>query len=74
MVLVGIIEIYIKIPKNYISIIVIKYICTNRTVIPLVIIALRTIIIEGWFHKKIIGYKVITVSNTSYINKGIYIV
>jgi hypothetical protein len=73
-VLVGIIEIYIRISKDYIFIIVIKCICINRTAIPPVIIALRTIIIRGWFYKKIIGHKVITISNTSYINKGIYIV
>jgi hypothetical protein len=73
-VLVDIIEIYIGIPKNYISITIIKYICVNRTAIPSVIIALGTIIIRGWFYKKITGYKVIIISNTSYINKGIYIV
>jgi hypothetical protein len=72
-VLVGIIEIYVGIPKNRISIIVIKYICANRTAIPLVIIALGTMIIGGWFHKKIIGHKVITISDTGYTNKGICI-
>jgi hypothetical protein len=72
-VLVGIKEIYIGIPKNYILVIVIEYICTNKTAIPLVIIVLGTIIIRGWFYKKIIGYKVIIVSNTGYTNKGIYI-
>ena len=72
MVLVGIIEIYIKIPKNYISIIVIKYIYTNKTTIPPVIIALGTIIMGGWFYKKMTGHKVITISDTGYTNKGIY--
>jgi hypothetical protein len=70
-VLVGIIEIYVGILKNRISIIVIKCICANRTAIPPVIIAPGTIIIGGWFHKKIIGHKVITVSDTGYINEGI---
>jgi hypothetical protein len=73
-VLVGIIEIYVGIPKNHISITVIKYICANRIAIPPVIIAPGTIIIGGWFHKKIIGHKVIIISNTSYTNEGIYIV
>jgi hypothetical protein len=72
-VLVGIIEIYVGIPENRISIIVIEYICANGTAIPLVIIAPGTMIIGGWFHKKIIGHKVITVSDTGYINEGIYI-
>jgi hypothetical protein len=70
-VLVGITEIYVGIPKNYISIIVIEYIYANGTAIPLVIIAPGTMIIGGWFHKKIIGYKVITVSDTGYTNEGI---
>jgi hypothetical protein len=73
-VLVGIIEMYVGISENYISIIVIKCIYANRTAIPLVIIALGTIIIGGWFYKKITGHKVIIVSNTGYTNKGIYIV
>jgi hypothetical protein len=73
-VLVGITEMYIRIPKNRISITVIKCICANGIAIPLVIIALGTMIIGGWFHKKITGYKVITVSNTGYTNKGICMV
>jgi hypothetical protein len=72
-VLVGIIEIYVGIPENYIFIIVIEYICANGTAIPLVIIAPGTMIIGGWFYKKITGYKVITVSDTGYTNEGIYI-
>jgi hypothetical protein len=63
----------VGIPKNYILVIVIEYICANRTAIPPVIIILGTMIIGGWFYKKIIGHKVITISNTGYTNKGIYI-
>jgi hypothetical protein len=73
-VLVSITEMYIRIPENYILIIVIKCICANGTAIPPVIIIPGTMIIRGWFYKKMTGYKVITVFNTSYINKGIYIV
>jgi hypothetical protein len=72
-VLVGIKEIYIGVPKNHILVIVIECIYTNRTAIPLVIIILGTMIIGGWFYKKITGHKVITISNTGYTNKGIYI-
>ena len=72
-VLVGIKEMYIRIPKNYILITVIKCICANRTAIPPVIIIPRTIIIGGWFHPKMTGHKVLTVSNSGYTNKGIYI-
>ena len=60
------------IPENYISLIVIKCICANRTAIPPVIIVLGIIIMGSWFHKKITGHEVITVSLTGYINKGIY--
>ena len=74
MVPVGITEIYVGIPKNHISITVIKYICANGTAIPPVIIALGTMIIGGWFYKKIIGHKVITISDTGYTNEGICIV
>ena len=74
MVLVNIIEIYMGILKNYILVIVIKYICVNKTAIPLVIIILGTIIIGGWFYKKIIGHEVIIISLIDYTNKGIYIV
>jgi hypothetical protein len=70
---VGIIEMYVGIPKNHISIIVIECICANGTAIPLVIIAPGTMIIGGWFHKKITGHEVITVSDTGYTNEGIYI-
>ena len=72
MVLVGIIEMYVGIPKNRISITVIKCICANGTAIPPVIIALGTIIMGGWFYKKMTGHKVITISDTGYTNKGIY--
>jgi hypothetical protein len=70
---VGIKEMYIRIPKNHISIIIIKCICANRIAIPPVIIILGTMIIGGWFYLKMIGYKVLTISNSGYTNKGIYI-
>jgi ribose/xylose/arabinose/galactoside ABC-type transport system permease subunit len=72
-VLVGIKEMYVGIPENRILITVIKYICTNRTAIPPVIIVLGTMIIGGWFYLKITGHKVLTVSDSGYTNKGIYI-
>jgi hypothetical protein len=71
-VLVGIKEIYIGIPKNYISLIVIEYIYINRTAIPPVIIIPGIMIIGSWFHEKMTGHEVITISLTSYTNEGIY--
>jgi hypothetical protein len=72
-VLVSIKEMYIRIPKNRILITVIECIYTNGTAIPLVIIILGNIIIGGWFYPKIIGHKVLTVSDNGYTNKGICI-
>jgi hypothetical protein len=72
-VLVSIKEMYVGILKNHISVTVIECICANGTAIPPVIIVPGTMIMGGWFHKKITGHEVITVSDTSYTNKGIYI-
>jgi hypothetical protein len=67
-------EIYIGIPENRISLIIIKYISADSKAIPLVIIVPGIIIIVSWFHENITGYKVIIVSPTGYINEGIYMV
>jgi hypothetical protein len=72
-VLVGIKEMYVGIPKNRILITVIECICANGTAIPPVIIIPGTMIIWGWFHLKITGHKVLTVSNSGYTNEGICI-
>jgi hypothetical protein len=64
---------YIGIPKNRISFIVIEYIYANGIAIPLIIIIPRTMIIGGWFYKKMTSHKVITISLIGYTNKGIYI-
>jgi hypothetical protein len=70
---VSIKEMYIRIPENRILITVIKCICANGTAIPPVIIILGTMIIRGWFHLKMTGHKVLTVSDSGYTNEGIYI-
>jgi hypothetical protein len=71
---IGIKEIYIGIPENYISLIIIESISIDSKAILLVVIIPRVIIIVSWFYKNIIRYKVIIVSPTRYINKSIYIV
>jgi hypothetical protein len=68
---VGITEMYVGIPKNRILVIVIECICANGTAIPPVIIVPGTMIMGGWFHEKMIGHEVITVSPTGYTNEGI---
>jgi hypothetical protein len=70
-ILIGIKEIYVGIPENRISLTIIKSISANGKAIPLVVIIPGTMIIGKWFNKKITGYKVITVSLTSYTNEGI---
>jgi hypothetical protein len=70
---VGIKEMYIGIPENYILITVIKCICANGTAIPPVIIIPGTMIIGGWFHPKITGHEILTVSDSGYTNEGICI-
>jgi hypothetical protein len=73
-VLIGIKEIYTGIPENRMSLIVIKSISADGKVIPPVIIMPGVIIMVSWFHENMTGYKVITISPSRYINKGIYIV
>jgi hypothetical protein len=73
-ILIGIKEIYIGIPENRISLIIIESISIDSKAILLVVIISGVIIIVSWFYKNITRYKVIIVSPTRYINKGIYIV
>ena len=73
-VLIRIKEIYIGIPENHISLIIIECISADSKAIPPVVIIPGIIIIVSWFYENITGYKVIIVSSTGYINKGIYIV
>jgi hypothetical protein len=66
-------KIYIRIPENYIFLIVIKSISADRKSILLVVIVLGVLIIGSWFNKNITSYKVITISLNKYTNKGICI-
>jgi hypothetical protein len=73
-VLISIKEMYVRVPKNRLSLTVIKSISTDGKAIPLLIIVLSILIIESWFHKNITRHKLVTVSLTSYTNEGICIV
>jgi hypothetical protein len=66
-------EIYIRIPENYISLIIIKNISIDRKSILLVVIILGVLIIGNWFNKNITSYKIIIISLSKYINKRICI-
>ena len=65
-------EIYVRIPKNRLSVTVIKTIRTNRTTLtPLVVILPMNKIIEHWFHYNITGFELLQVSKSSYTNSDI---
>ena len=67
---IGIKEMYIKIPENRLSITIVKCISIDSKSILSLIIVLSVYIIKTWFYK-IIGYKLVIISLSSYINKGI---
>ena len=73
-VLIGIKEMYIGIPKNHMSLTIIKCISTDSKAIPPVVIVPSIMIIVSWFHENITRHEVITVSLSRYTNEGIYIV
>jgi hypothetical protein len=64
---------YTGIPENRFSVIIIKYISADRNAIPLVIIVPGVRIIASWFNNNMTGHELITVSESGYTNKGIYI-
>jgi hypothetical protein len=67
-------EIYTRIPKNRMSLTIIKCISANGKAIPPVVIVPRVMIMVSWFHENMTRHKVITVSLSRYTNKGICIV
>jgi hypothetical protein len=71
---IGIREIYTRIPENRMSLIIIESISIDSKAIPLVVIIPGVIIIVSWFHENITSHKIIIVSFTRYINKGICII
>jgi hypothetical protein len=73
-VLIGVKEMYVGIPKNRISLTIIECISANGKAIPPVIIVPGVMIIGSWFHKSMVGHEVITISPTGYTNEGIYMV
>jgi hypothetical protein len=65
---------YMRIPENRMSLIVIKSISANKKAISLIIIVLRKNIIVNWFTENITGHERIIVSDSGYTNKGICII
>jgi hypothetical protein len=66
-------EIYTGIPENRLSVIIIECISADRNTIPPVIIIPGIRIIASWFNNNITRHELITVSESRYTNKGIYI-
>jgi O-antigen ligase len=65
---------YVKILENRLFVIVVKCISTNGKSILLLVIVLGVMIIEKWFYKKMIRYKLIIVSLSGYTNEGICLI
>jgi hypothetical protein len=70
-VLIGIKEMYISIPENRFSVIVIESISADGKTIPPVVIIPGIFIIISWFSEKITGHELIIISLTVYTNKRI---
>jgi hypothetical protein len=68
---IGIKEIYVKIPENRLSIIIVECISADGKSILLLVIVPSVYIIEKWFYKKITSYKLVIVSLSGYTNEGI---
>jgi hypothetical protein len=62
---------YVRIPKNRMSLTVIKSISADRKAISLVMIVPKKNIIVNWFTENMTGHERITVSDSGYTNKGI---
>ena len=70
-VLIRVKEMYISIPKNCLSIMIIESISTDGTAIPPIIINPGKMIIAYWFYKNMLGHELVIVSDSGYTNKGI---
>ena len=64
-------EIYISMPENRLLVTIMECICVNRTALLLLVIVLGKNIIQNWFHEKMTGLEVVTISTTRYTNEEI---
>ena len=65
---------YVGVPKNQLSLTVVKSISVDGNSIPPLVIVPRRTIMESWFDDNMTGCKVVTVSLTGYTNKEVCIV
>jgi hypothetical protein len=67
-------EMYVGVPQNRLSVTVVECISTDGKAIPPLIIIPGVLIIETWFHEKMTGHKLVTVSASGYTNEGICLI
>jgi hypothetical protein len=68
---IGIKEMYVGVPENRLSLTVVESISADGKSIPPLIIVPGILIMETWFHEKMTGHELVTVSSTGYTNEGI---
>jgi hypothetical protein len=73
-VLIGIKEIYVGVPQNRLSVIVVECISVDGKAILLLIIIPGVLIMESWFYKKMTRHELVTVSSSGYTNEGICLI
>jgi hypothetical protein len=64
-------EMYVGIPENRLSLLVIESICTDGLASHPIVIVPSSSIMEHWFHINMIGYELITVSPSKYTTSEI---
>jgi hypothetical protein len=68
---IGILEMYVRVPENRLSLTGIESISADGKAIPLVVILPGSSIMVAWFHANMTGHELITVAETGYTNEGI---
>jgi hypothetical protein len=66
-------KMYVRVPKNRLSVTVVKSISVDGKAIPSLVIVPGRNIIMSWFSEQMTGAEVVSVSLSGYTNKGICI-
>ena len=73
-VLIGINEMYVRVPENRLFLTVVEYISADGESIPPLVIVPGRKIMESWFDENMTVHEIITVSPSDYINERICMV
>jgi len=65
---------YVRIPENRLSVTVVECISADGKSIPPLVIVPGVMIMEKWFHEKMTGHELVTVSLSGYTNEGICLI